>query len=135
MARKGDGLYQRGTVWYLDFRHQGERHTLKIGRNIKRRVALEIAGVKRAEILKGEAGIGRKRRDLSFEKAREHFEKWASANKKTNTVTTYKECLRRLTESFGGKRLSEIVPFHVEATNSDAFKPARGSWRIESWLS
>lgn len=48
MARKGDGLYQRGSVWYLDFRHQGERHTLKIGRNIKRRVAAEIAGVKRA---------------------------------------------------------------------------------------
>src|SRR5574340_1420828 len=111
MARKGDGLYQRGTVWYLDFRHEGERHTVRIGRNIKRHVAAEIAGVKRAEILKGAAGIGRKRRDLSFERSREHFERWATANKKPRTVKSYKECLRRLAESFAGKRLSDISPF------------------------
>ena len=70
MPRKGDGLYQRGTVWYLDFRHEGERHTVRIGRNIKRRVAAEIAGIKRAEILRGEAGIARKPKDLTFSDAR-----------------------------------------------------------------
>jgi integrase len=115
MARKGDGLYLRGAVWYLDCRINGERHALRLGKGIKRTVAAEIASVKRAGILKGEAGIGRKRKDLSFTNAREKFEAWADANKKPNTVTTYKECLRRLAESFGTKRLSEIAPFHVEA--------------------
>lgn len=114
MPRKGDGLYLRGEVWYLDFRHQGARHVLRIGRKITRRVAAEIAQVKRAEILRGQAGIGKTRKDLPFEKAREHFERWAEANKKVRTVKTYKECLRRLAETFAGKRLSEISPFLIE---------------------
>src|SRR5574337_2061417 len=114
MARKGDGLYQRGKVWYLDFRHEGRRHVCRLGKGISRSVAREIATMKRTQVLRGEAGI-RKKRDISFKDAREKFEVWASANKKPNTVTNYKECLRRLAESFGGKRLSEISPFAVEA--------------------
>jgi hypothetical protein len=27
MARRGDGIYQRGRTWWLDFTHQGNRHT------------------------------------------------------------------------------------------------------------
>jgi hypothetical protein len=26
MARRGDGLYQRGKTWWLDFTHGGKRH-------------------------------------------------------------------------------------------------------------
>lgn len=115
MARRGDGLYLRGKTWYLDARINGQRHAVRLGKNISRSVAGELANVKRAGILKGEAGIGRKKKDLSFKEAREKFEAWAEANKKPNTVTTYRECLRRLAESFGTKRLSEIAPFHVEA--------------------
>ncbi len=58
MARRGDGIYQRGPTWYLDFIHEGQRHVVRIGKGINRTVAREIAGVKRAGILKGEAGIG-----------------------------------------------------------------------------
>ena len=39
MARRGDGLYLRGKVWYLDFRHDGMRHVVKLGKNISRTVA------------------------------------------------------------------------------------------------
>jgi hypothetical protein len=67
-----------------------------MGKNISRTVSGELANVKRAAILKGEAGIGRKKKDLPFKEAREKFEAWAEANKKPNTITTYKECLRRL---------------------------------------
>ena len=115
MARHGDGLYLRGQTWYLDCRINGARHVIKLGKNIKRTVAGELANVKRAAILKGEAGIGRKKKDLPFKDAREKFQAWAEANKKLSTTTTYKECLRRLSESFGAKRLSEIAPFHVES--------------------
>jgi integrase len=101
-------------VWYLDCRIRGARYVVKLGKGIKRSVAAEIAAVKRAQILKGAAGIGDKRKDLSFEKAREHFEQWAMSNKKFRTVKSYKECLRRLAESFDRKRLSEISPFLVE---------------------
>lgn len=114
MARKGDGLYLRGAMWYLDCRIDGKRHVVKLGKNIKRTVAGELANVKRAGILKGEAGIGRKKKDLSFKEAREKFEAWAEANKKSGTAQAYKECLRRLAESFGEKRLSEVAPFLIE---------------------
>ncbi len=114
MARRGDGLYLRGKTWYLDCRLNGTRHMVKLGKGIARSVASEIAQVKRGAILKGEEGIGKKRKDLSFDQARRHFEKWAEANKRPRTVKSYKECLRRLAESFDGKRLSGIVPFAIE---------------------
>ncbi len=114
MARRGDGLYLRGTVWYLDCRINGTRYMVKLGKHIGRNDARDIAIVKRAAILKGETGIGRKNKDLPFEQARQHFETWAEANKKPRTVKSYKECLRRLAGSFSGKRLGEINPFAVE---------------------
>jgi hypothetical protein len=127
MARKGDGLYLRGKTWYLDCRIDGTRHVIKLGK-INRTVAGEIANVKRAAILKGEAGIGKKKKDLMFKEARAKFEAWADANKKPGTAKHYRECLRRLAESFDGKRLSEISPLLIEDTNSGAYMmvPAYG---------
>src|SRR2546425_11693092 len=58
MARRGDGIYQRGRTWWLDFIHEEKRHYVRLGRNISKTVAGEIAKVKRGAILKGEAGIG-----------------------------------------------------------------------------
>jgi integrase len=114
MARRGDALYLRNRTWWLDFRHQGVRHALRLGTNISRTVAWELASVKRGGILKGEAGIGKKRKDLSFDDARTKFQAWATASKKPGTARAYAECLRRLAESFGGTRLSLISSFAVE---------------------
>ena len=58
MARKGDGLYLRGSVWYLDCRIDGQRHVVKLGKGIRRTVAAELASVKRAAILKGQPPPG-----------------------------------------------------------------------------
>src|SRR5262245_25638748 len=114
MARKGDGLYLRGKTWILDCRINGQRHVVKIGKGISRHVAGEIATTKRAAILKGEVGIGRKRKDRSFDEVRKKFEAWADASKKPGTARAYKECLRRLAKSFSGTRLSALSPFLVE---------------------
>lgn len=114
MARRGDALYLRGRTWWLDFKHQGIRHTIRLGSSISRTVAKELASVKRGAILKGEAGIGKRAKDLSFDDARKKFEAWAEASKKPATVKDYKECLRRLSESFSGTRLSALSPFLVE---------------------
>src|SRR6185503_15845690 len=64
--------------------------------------------------LRGELGIGKKAKDLSFDEARKKFEAWADATKKAGTAQAYKECLRRLAESFSGKFLSTLSPFLVE---------------------
>ncbi len=114
MARRGDGIYLRGKTWWLDFRHDGRRHVVRLGKQINRTVAGELAQVKRAAVLKGEAGIGRKRKDIAFDDAKKEFLKWAEANKRPKTVNLYRECLRQLERSFAGKRLSELHPFLIE---------------------
>ena len=114
MARKGDALYLRGKSWYLDFRHDGQRHVVRLGRNITWSVAKELAVVKRGKILKGEEGIGRKKKDISFEMAKEEFVRWAKANKRVRTLRTYRQCLDHLEHSFSGKRLSQISPIDIE---------------------
>jgi len=82
MARRGDGIYLRSKTWWLDFTDQGKRHYIRLGKIINRTAAGELAMAKRAAILKGEAGIGKKQKDLPFEKAAEEFVRWAEANKR-----------------------------------------------------
>jgi integrase len=115
MARRGDALDLRGKTWYLDCRINGIRHQVRLGKGISRSVALELAQVQRGAILKGEAGIGKKRKDLSFDDARKKFEAWVKAEKRETTLRGYRQCLDRLAETFGGKRLSDLTPWAIEA--------------------
>ena len=114
MARRGDGLYLRGQTWYLDCRLNGTRHVVKLGKNIKRTVAGELANVKRAAILKGEAGIGKKRKDCTFDKAKEAYLVWMSSNTRPRTQRVYQQQLDQLSHSFAGKLLSQISSFDIE---------------------
>jgi integrase len=114
MARRGDGIYQRGKTWWLDFIHEGQRHQVRLGREINRTVAGELASVKRAAILKGEGGIDRKRKDVGFDDAAKEFLAWANSEKRPKTARAYGECMTQLKKSFIGKRLSELHPFLIE---------------------
>lgn len=114
MARKNDGLYLRSRTWWLDCRLGGRRYVKKLGKGIVRSVASELANVARAAILKGEAGIGRKNKDLTFKDARVKFEAWLETEKRPTTVRRYKQCLVQLAGAFGDKRLSEITPWTLE---------------------
>ena len=49
-------------------------------------MAKELASVKRGGILKGEAGIRKRAKDLSFDDARKKLEAWADASKKSGTA-------------------------------------------------
>ena len=120
MARRGDGIYQRGNTWWLDFTHMGQRHVARLGRKISRTVAGELARVQRAAVLRGEAGIGGpKRADLTIEKAAELFLAWAEANKRPRTVRTYRQCIDRLKRAFAGRQLSDVSPFDLERYKRD----------------
>jgi len=59
MARKGDGIQKRGNVWWLDCRINGTRYQVSLGKGINRKVALELAAIKRTAILRGEAAIAK----------------------------------------------------------------------------
>jgi integrase len=120
MRQRSDGLALRKgkkkETWWLEFVHFGARHRVRIGSNINRTVARELAAVKRAAILKGEVGIGggKKRKDLLFDTAVVEFLKWAEANRKPKTAKTYRTETKQLMKSFGGKKLGEIHPFLIE---------------------
>jgi len=114
MARRGAAIHKRGPSWFLDCEINGVHYHKKLGKGISRSVALELAQVERAAILKGEVGIGKKQKDISFDDTRKTFGTWAQANKKRGTASAYAECLRRLAESFSGKRLSQLSAFAVE---------------------
>ncbi|MCH7805150.1 MAG: site-specific integrase [Acidobacteria bacterium] len=122
MPKKGktmkNGVYCRGngelTNWWLDCRINGTRYQLPLGKGVSRSVAAELAQVKRAAILRGEVGIGKKKKDITFDKAAELFLVWARANKRPNTVRSYSGSAKRLTEFFGSRKLSEISPFLIE---------------------
>jgi len=133
MARRGEGLYRRGSTWWLDFTHEGQRYVRRLGKGISKTAAGEIAQTVRADILRGRAGIWGKRRDLTFEKAADVFLRWAKANKKPLTLRFYEDCIGcrlkpdeeklvlkfhdprvRLGKHFAGRKLSQITPFLVE---------------------
>ena len=114
MARKGDGLVKPSETWWLDFTHIRERYQVRLGRKISKTVAREIATVERGKALKQEAGIGKKRKDIAFNKASDEFLKWAKANKRPSTAAFYGFCLVSLSEHFGEMKLSQISQFSIE---------------------
>jgi hypothetical protein len=74
-----------------------------------------LATVERGKILRGEAGIGgRKRNNIRFDKACEEFLKWTEANHRPQTAVNYRWYIQGLKQSFAGKMLSQIHPFNVE---------------------
>jgi integrase len=114
VPRSGDGIRLQGKTWWLEFAHRGRRYFVKLGANINRTVAKEIAQVERAKILRGEAGIGRQRKDIGFKEARQQFEKWLEGNRKPNTVMTHKHALKHLAKTFDGKKLGQITTTDLE---------------------
>jgi len=121
MPRHGDGIYKRGRTWWLDFRHDGKRHVHRLGATKTKTAAREIAQTIRARVLKGEHGIGRKQKDITFARASELFLEWSKDTRKTSSYTMHRLCLKKLGGTFGGKRLSQITSFAVEG-----YKKKRG---------
>src|SRR2546425_11262924 len=101
MARRGDGIYQRGRTWWLDFIHEEKRHYVRLGRNISKTVAGEIAKVKRGAILKGEAGIGgAERAHLTLRQGPQGFLARAKADKSPRAQRPHRQRSARAQASF-----------------------------------
>src|SRR5262245_57237233 len=92
-------------------RHRENSQTI---RQTQHRSAAEIATVKRTAILRGEAGIGTKRKDCTFEKARAAYHDWVQTNCRPHTQRVYRQQLDQLAHSFAGKLLSQISSFDIE---------------------
>jgi integrase len=131
--RKGDGLQRRGKTWYLDARINGQRLVTRLGKDISRSVAAELATVKRAAFLKQEFGIGVKRKDIQFAKAADLFLRWAESNRRPNTVSHYRKCVEQLKHTFDGSPLSAIKSFAIERHKRDRkASPVRANRELET---
>jgi integrase len=115
MARRGDGIVLKKKSWYLEARINGVRYQKRLGKGISRSVALELASVLRGQILKGEAGVGKKRKDIGFDDAGEKFLAWATTEKRANTLRGYRKCLARLAQTFGSQKLGQITTWQLES--------------------
>lgn len=62
MARRGEAIHKRGPSWFLDCEINGVHYHKKLDKGISRSVALELAQVERAAILKGKLELARNRR-------------------------------------------------------------------------
>ena len=119
------GIYKRQDNWWLDARINGQRHYVQLGKFISKTAAKEIAQTKRAAILKGEVGIGgKKRKDISFDEAKKHFLEWSETTRKPLSVRDHKAALKQLEKTFSGKKLSSITAFSVEGYKSQRAKTA-----------
>jgi integrase len=126
MARRGDGIYLRGKTWWLDFVHDGRRHVARLGKGISRTVAGELAQVKRAAILKGEAGIG-----LAPTTVRAYSEKWLKRG--TDLAPSTLACYRKMLDlyilpRFGSEKLAALDRGKIRALLAD--KRAGGRTRL-----
>lgn len=123
MARPGDGIYQRGKTWWLDFHHQGRRHVARLGRNISRTVARELASVQRAKILRGEAGIAVEKAPLPVVLLKDYATKWLERNApelESATVASYRQHLNRtILPALGDRSLVSIDVAAIKALLTD----------------
>jgi integrase len=116
MARRGDGLYQRGKTWRLDFTHEGQRHAVRLGRGITRTVARELAQVKRAEILKGAVGIGPAKRTTPPTTFGQAVARYLQAKARKRTIEQDRRHLTAFVAAFGAATpLAEITAARLSA--------------------
>ena len=115
--RQGSGVYLRGGTWWLDFRHQGKRHIVKIGSFKNKSAAVELANVERVKILRGERGIGPKRERVTLDEFVESLKggiasklkPWAERLAK-RTLAGYTQYLRLyISPSLGKVALEDIT--------------------------
>jgi site-specific recombinase XerD len=73
-------------------------------------VAAEIATTRRGEILKGNAGTLKKKKDISFDKAAEEFLSWAKIEKRLKITKTYRSIVNRSTAIETLKEIKVTTP-------------------------
>jgi integrase len=118
----GEGVVLRRKTWWLDCLINKTRYQRKLGKGISRSAAVEISLKYRVEILSGNVGFAKQRKDPTFDEVRTKFEARAVKENRPRTVKTYRECLRRLAESFGGKRMGQISTMAVQTHKHDRKK-------------
>jgi integrase len=106
-------IYLRGKSWYYDFIHKGQRYTGGFG-TISRTVAKEELTRKKAEVVEGRLNPAKARKSPRFDAFAEEYLEWVKANRKPLTYLRVANIIKRLTPTFGTKRLNDISAWQIE---------------------
>jgi len=106
-------IYLRGKSYYYDFVHKGQRYTGCIGA-VSRTVAKEEEHRKKTEVIEQRLNPAKARKSPRFDAFAEEYLEWVQANKKLLTHARAVAVIKRLTPTFGTKRLSDITAWQIE---------------------
>jgi len=117
------GVYQRGGVWYIDYRYQGERVRERVGPS--RKIAENALITRQAEIVQGRFHMAQ-RSEERFEQFAQEYLEFA---KKSKTSWKRDEGILRLhlIPFFGSRKLDEVLPRFIDSYKMkrlDAVSPA-----------
>lgn len=104
---------KRGNACYIDYYVDGKRVRERLG-YVSRKTAEDVLKIRQAEIIQGRYQIVPKKRSASFEDFSKDFREYLASRKEGKALKAYQTRLKHLEPVFGGFRLSEVSPFHVE---------------------
>lgn len=106
-------IYLRGTSYYYDFMHKGQRYVGCIGK-VSRTVAKEELARKKTAVLEQRLNPTKSRKSPRFDVFAHEYLEWLKANRKPLTHVKFSSTVKRLTEFFGAKKLDEITAWQIE---------------------
>lgn len=93
--------------------HKGQRYAGCIG-PVSRTVAKEEEARKKAEVIEGRLNPAKVRKTPRFDAFAEEYLTWVKTNRKPLTYVQACVVVKRLTTTFGPKRLNELTAWHIE---------------------
>ena len=116
MARRGDGIYQRGKTWWLDFRHDGRRHVARLGQGDQPHGG---GRARQRQARRDPQGRGRHRRpEAEGSHVRQGGRRIPRRGRRRTSDAARSARIGSVSSgsgaTFGGRRLGEMSPFDLE---------------------
>ena len=133
MARRGDGLYQRGKTWWLDFTHEGARYVARLGKGITARwpASWRASSAPRSSRARP-ASAGRSGGPRVRESDR-GFMAWADANKRPAHAADLPPARGAAPRRSPASAWARSAPFDFERHKQARAEAAPASSSIASW--
>jgi len=113
-------LFKKGQIWYIDYYVDGKRRREAVGPNLK--MAERALAKRHVQLAEHRFLDITKSPKISFEELSKIYMEYAKANK--ISWSRDKHSIRRLTNAFGGKPISQITPLALENYKSLRLKEA-----------
>ena len=114
-------IFRKHGNWYVDYYAGTRRIREKVGP--RRSEAEKALAVREAEVAQGRFNLQPKRNVPRFEEFLPRYREYGRANKRSHRIEAFR--LETLSQSFSGKRLSEIAAWDVERFKAERLKKVK----------